>query len=1292
MRNLTLLGEAHAALYSEGALSSSNDAEALIAVDNETSTVYCAVQGDGNSCIFRVTSDQQVSEVTSLPNPATPTEGSVEVITIKYLAEQQALCVALLGGDIIFIHTEECREEIVGSVDSGILAMEWSPDEELVIIVTGTGTLLEMTKDFDVITEVPIHVAEPGKDVHVSVGWGRKETQFHGSAGKQAALQKDETATAANLISADDDFKPRISWRGDGAYFACSAVEPNADRRVIRVYDRECVHSSTSEKVMQLGHSLNWRPSGNLIVSSQRLPHRHDIVFFERNGLRHGEFALRKPEYKVTKAIWSADSSVLALWLQCNDEKSLVQLWTMNNYYWYLKHEVRPAKSDNFATIYWDPEHALRLHIVLRSGLYQRYDFCNDHFISSSLETGNPATVAVIDGCSLLLTPFKHMNIPPPMSSLKLQAPSPISHVAFGPGSTGDDLALLLCDGTIQLYKSHSVTKPLRMPELFASFDMEHVMPEETVRQIAWVNEKTLVVLAYNTSKQTDHVIAIDVSSETATITRNMSLEGNTRIIRLHHSHDTGVTMVEASDGRIAVVNLNESTLSLQLRACFPEVCPWVASTFLRTATGQTENIVIGLSEHNKLYADDRILSSDCTSFMIHNDFIIITTFTHTARFISRAQKLFESYITATDTVSSQYDEQSRRVERGSRIVIAVPAETALVLQMPRGNLETIHPRALVLSSVRTAIDAGQYRDAFMLCRKHRIDMNLLVDHNPEHFRTKIEEFVRQIYDPEYLNLFVSGLRDEDVTATMYTGVGNTPSEGKKAKLEGKTNAVCDTVRQALEQVDATRYTHSILTTDVKKSPPDLESAMRRILTIKNETSLDAAEAALKYVIFLADVDKLYDVALGMYDFTLVLMVAQHSQKDPREYLPFLSELQKLEETYQRYKIDDHLEKREKALSHLRKAGEQHYAECVNYVKRHNLYKAAMRIFSGEEEKCKEMRRLYAEDLEVHSDYEQAALLYEMAGNKKEALACYRKAIMWRETFSLAVELSLPQDEMRALAADMADEMARRLQYREAAQVLLDYSEDPVAAVHMFVKGSFWAEAIRIARDHSHSELVETVVKNGVLTAHGTVIEDVRDIRADYAKRRDRLQRFREEKARQIAEMDNGLDDPSLLNVDMFSDTTSMATTRITGASGFTGSMASRSTVRTARTAKARRKAERKRATGRDKAFEDEYLLKCIRKLVERINEMHGDVLALIRALMVFGFVDQAREVQSTFKGLKEEVQQGMSQVFIPVVETTETTEELKKRVEAGLAAPTHVRHDPPPVLSDAQFGLPILD
>lgn len=178
-------------------------------------------------------------------------------------------------------------------------------------------------------------------DAPVDVGWGSKQTQFHGSLGKTAAQTPSHISVGS---SPDDDKVPRISWRGDGAYFVVSALSPavstDSRRRILRVYDREAILHSTSEAVPGLEHPLAWRPSGNLIVGSQRFgfdgggagrEDRHDVVFFERNGLRHGEFGIRSMDlgsatknvaderkwgYRVRELSWSSDSNVLGIWIE----------------------------------------------------------------------------------------------------------------------------------------------------------------------------------------------------------------------------------------------------------------------------------------------------------------------------------------------------------------------------------------------------------------------------------------------------------------------------------------------------------------------------------------------------------------------------------------------------------------------------------------------------------------------------------------------------------------------------------------------------------------------------------------------------------------------------------------------------------------------------------------------------------------------------------------------------------------------------------------------------------------
>ena len=63
----------------------------------------------------------------------------------------------------------------------------------------------------------------------VTVGWGRKETQFHGSAGKAAAAAALQTPAAEP--DQEDDGRPRVTWRGDGQMLAVSVLCPQTGQR-----------------------------------------------------------------------------------------------------------------------------------------------------------------------------------------------------------------------------------------------------------------------------------------------------------------------------------------------------------------------------------------------------------------------------------------------------------------------------------------------------------------------------------------------------------------------------------------------------------------------------------------------------------------------------------------------------------------------------------------------------------------------------------------------------------------------------------------------------------------------------------------------------------------------------------------------------------------------------------------------------------------------------------------------------------------------------------------------------
>lgn len=115
-----------------------------------------------------------------------------------------------------------------------------------------------------------------------------------------------------------DDKKPRVSWRTDAEFYLVHTLDKTRDLRKFQVFTREGVLHSTSEFVASLESSIVWKNSKAHITSSTHKANKHEIVFYERNGLSHGSFTLPFPpkEFKVNEILWNNDSTVLCIWLE----------------------------------------------------------------------------------------------------------------------------------------------------------------------------------------------------------------------------------------------------------------------------------------------------------------------------------------------------------------------------------------------------------------------------------------------------------------------------------------------------------------------------------------------------------------------------------------------------------------------------------------------------------------------------------------------------------------------------------------------------------------------------------------------------------------------------------------------------------------------------------------------------------------------------------------------------------------------------------------------------------------
>ncbi|KAI0974953.1 IKI3 family-domain-containing protein [Xylaria arbuscula] len=1197
--------------------------------------------------------DVECQEVASWDAPSPNPDLAVDrVVSLHHFADSLTTCLVLEGGDIVVVVEPESPSpsdgvyiEIKGSIDEGITAASWSPDEELLAITTKAKTVVFMSRTFDGITDMTMTVEDLKASKHVSVGWGKKETQFQGRGAKALRDPTIPEKVDQGVISPIDNGETSISWRGDGAYVAISAIEDGI-RRVIRVYSRDGVLDSASEPVDHMDSALSWRPAGNLMASIQRLEDRVDVIFFERNGLRHGQFSLRSPESRtLTKDMihlsWNTDSTVLAVTL---DDR--IQLWTMGNYHWYLKQEIYTGSQP--MKVVWHPEKSLRFGAAITDKIIQaEYIFEVAH--GSLTPPYDYGAVAVIDGQTLKVTPFRTANMPPPMAMFELPVSTSAVDVAFSPAN--NFMAVLHQTG-VDLYEWITQQHRSLCPRLIGTlkFDKEPSGDYLLPLQISVTETNYIHCLCSGREGPLIFSQSFDRSTGEFSAAGTMYAGSIFGFSRLTQAISEDVVAQDALGRLHGVASQADELYSVR----YSSQLPW--SEIIDLAG---DVIAIGLSRNGHLYANTRLLLKNCTSFLVTTAHLIITTTNHLLKFIHLSD--VDSLEVPPD--DPETDERCRSIERGAKLVTAMPTNMSLILQMPRGNLETIFPRAMVVAGIRKLIESLDYERAFAFCRTQRVDMNILYDHKPEQFLANVGLFLEQVRDTANIDLFLSSLRDEDVTQTMYrdTKASNSilsteePAEPNSTNgHSSKVNVICDVILAYLQKQNTKdhRILQNIITANICKTPPAFEDGLRVVATLMKEDE-QLAEKAVEHICFLADVNTLYDEALGIYHLELALLVAQQSQRDPREYLPFIQNLHQLPKLRMKFAIDDHLSRHEKALSHLKDLHE--HQEAQDYTVKHSLYSAALKLYRYDATNLALLRGLYATHLESRSKYRDAGLIYESLQDYVAATRCYRAAGVscWRECLFAAHQQTpaLSPDAQTELATTLAEAVCEAKNYAAAATIHLEHLGSLEAAIPFLCKGYLFADAMRLCIQRHQPDLLPTLVDTGIADALGSTTEFLADCKAQLLAQVPRIAELR----RKAAEDPLGFYEGERAGgADVPDDVSVAASSRVTagGASLFTrytgkNSVGTLGTGVSRATSKNRRREEKKRARGRKgTVYEEEYLVNSVRRLVERLETTRPDVDRLIAALVRRAMVDRARAIETLAAEVVEASLEAVKEVF----------------------------------------------
>ncbi|EYB95240.1 hypothetical protein Y032_0162g3422 [Ancylostoma ceylanicum] len=614
---------------------------------------------------------------------------------------------------------------------------------------------------------------------------------------------------------------------------------------------------------------------------------------------------------------------------------------------------------------------------------------------------------------------------------------------------------------------------------------------------------------------------------------------------------------------------------------------------------------VLVLGRDFELYIDWRMISDSVTSYLVSGDICLYTTLDHKLRVVS---------LTSREQLAKE-----RAVELGSRLVACSTSSTSVTMQMPRGNLETIHPRPFVVRVIKQLIDELKYVEALKEMKKHRIDMNMLVDYKPDVFLSHLGELVNSAKDPDLINLLIAALNN------------NCSEWCDSTVMTNKVNRITDLLaKEVLSLANGRRIEMFVvaLSALLKSTPQRVQEALRLIKEHTDQFPTEKRDVYtrkwLHHVGFFVKEAELFDAALSTYDLHLTAQVAEASNRDPKEYLPLLNELRKVEpECYRKYRIDMVRGDWRGALQHLSRVDEK-WEEAVALIRDKQLYSAALVIYK-DSARYKDVCLLYAEVLESKAQWQEAAILYDKAGCKEKVLRCLEMSRDIDQYVSRARAEDISKDEFKSTLTRMSAALKGSGRWADAAKAL-ELAEAPVVSIcDAYAKAALWMSAVDCSRraEANNCNFVEDLLRQRAQGILDDVVRKSEEIER-YAKRLELVRSIKEERITKIKDgVESGKD---LEDIDVFSDAGSAMSvvSRRTTKSGV-------SRASTTATVRKRKQIERKKLSLKEGGeYEDSALLLAIAAHYKWINDVIAELVELLPALVRIDELELASSVQSS--------------------------------------------------------------
>jgi elongator complex protein 1 len=244
---------------------------------------------------------------------------------------------------------------------------------------------------------------------------------------------------------------------------------------------------------------------------------------------------------------------------------------------------------------------------------------------ASSAPPHDHGAVAVIDGQSIKITPFRTANVPPPMALHEFQVQSNAIDVAFNADAS---LIAVLHQHGISIFEWKSVSASSSPPALTGRVTFEKTESPAIIHQhISFADKDDVVVM--QRSESSSSIKRYGFNEDTGRMKELASAANpshTTSTLSYFFQDGTVYPFVQGRKGDLHSLTFGEHTLS---HCNFPTYLPWV-----EIVSFGDDRIAFGMSSSGHLYANSRLLVKNCTSFLLTPAHLIFTTTTHLLKFV----------------------------------------------------------------------------------------------------------------------------------------------------------------------------------------------------------------------------------------------------------------------------------------------------------------------------------------------------------------------------------------------------------------------------------------------------------------------------------------------------------------------------------------------------------------------------------------------------------------------------------------------------------------------------------